>query len=135
VRAPAAEEADPPWWSGLMGFVGVADLDAAQHFYGEVLGLELRDERPFALVTEVGGAMLRITKVPEPAAAPYTVLGWAVDDIAATVEELAARGVVFTRYEGMGQDDRGVWDAPGGGRIAWFLDPDRNNLSLAELPR
>ncbi|GLZ44712.1 glyoxalase [Actinomycetospora sp. NBRC 106375] len=119
----------------LMGFVGVADLDAAHRFYGEVLGLELVDERPFALVADVGGTMLRITAVGEPAAAPYTVLGWAVDDIAATVDELAARGVAFTRYEGMGQDERGVWIAPGGAKIAWFLDPDRNNLSLTELPR
>jgi predicted enzyme related to lactoylglutathione lyase len=24
-----------------------------------------------------------------------------------------------------------VWTAPGGGRIAWFRDPDGNTLSLA----
>jgi catechol 2,3-dioxygenase-like lactoylglutathione lyase family enzyme len=117
----------------LTAFLGVSDLDAAQEFYGDVLGLELRDESPFALVADVGGTMLRITAVPEPAAAPYTVLGWTVRDIEATVDELATRGVRFTRYEGMGQDDRGIWTAPGGVRIAWFLDPDRNNLSLHEF--
>jgi catechol 2,3-dioxygenase-like lactoylglutathione lyase family enzyme len=117
----------------LMGFVGVSDLDAAQRFYGDVLGLELQDERPFALVADIEGTMLRITAVDVPAAAPYTVLGWAVDDLAAAVDELAGRGVTFTRYEGMGQDDRGVWTAPGGAKIAWFLDPDGNNLSLAEF--
>jgi catechol 2,3-dioxygenase-like lactoylglutathione lyase family enzyme len=117
----------------LMGFVGVSDLDAAPRFYGDVLGLELQDERPFALVADIEGTMLRITAVDVPAAAPYTVLGWAVDDIAAAVDELAGRGVTFTRYEGMGQDDRGVWTAPGGAKIAWFLDPDGNNLSLAEF--
>jgi catechol 2,3-dioxygenase-like lactoylglutathione lyase family enzyme len=116
----------------LVAFVGVSDLDAAQGFYGDVLGLELRDERPFALVADVGGTMLRITAVPEPAAAPYTVLGWVVRDLAATVDELATRGVRFSRYEGVDQDDRGIWTAPGGVRIAWFLDPDRNNLSLHE---
>jgi len=117
----------------LAGFVGVSDLDAAQRFYGDVLGLELRDERPFALVADVDGTMLRITAVPEPAAAPYTVLGWTVPDIATAVDELATRGVRFTRYEGVDQDDRGIWTAPGGARIAWFLDPDRNNLSLHEF--
>jgi catechol 2,3-dioxygenase-like lactoylglutathione lyase family enzyme len=117
----------------LMGFVGVSDLDAAQRFYGDVLGLELQDERPFALVADIEGTMLRITAVDVPAAAPYTVLGWAVDHIAATVDELAGRGVTFTRYEGMGQDDRGIWTAPDGAKIAWFLDPDGNNLSLAEF--
>ncbi|GAA4866692.1 VOC family protein [Actinomycetospora straminea] len=117
----------------LMGFVGVSDLDAAERFYGDVLGLELADERPFALVADVDGTMLRITEVPTPAAAPYTVLGWRVRDLASAVDELAGRGVEFTRYEGMGQDERGIWTAPGGTRIAWFLDPDRNNLSLAEI--
>jgi predicted enzyme related to lactoylglutathione lyase len=32
----------------------------------------------------------------------------------------------------MDQDKRGAWTAPGGSRIAWFLDPDGNNLSLTE---
>jgi catechol 2,3-dioxygenase-like lactoylglutathione lyase family enzyme len=47
--------------------------------------------------------------------------------------QLTARGVHFTRYDGMGQDERGVWAAPGGAKIAWFLDPDGNNLSLTEF--
>jgi hypothetical protein len=34
------------------------------------------------------------------------------------------------RYEGMGQDERGVWSTPGGDQVAWFLDPDGNTLSL-----
>jgi hypothetical protein len=51
----------------------------------------------------------------------------------AAVDELAGRGVIFNRYGGMGQDERGVWSAPGGTKVAWFLDPDGNNLSLAEL--
>ncbi len=117
----------------LMGFVGVSDLALAQHFYGETLGLELHDERPFALVAHLGPAMLRITAVEQPAAAPYTVLGWAVRDVEAAVDELTRRGVEFTRYPGMDQDDRGVWTAPGGAKIAWFLDPDGNNLSLTEF--
>jgi len=119
--------------SSLMGFVGVSDLDRAQRFYGDTLGLELRDESPYALVAEVGGTMLRITAVGEPDPRPYTVLGWAVSDIAAVVDDLAGRGVVFTRYEGMGQDDRGIWTSPSGAKIAWFLDPDGNNLSLTEF--
>lgn len=117
----------------LMAFVGVSNLAEAQRFYGETLGLELHDERPYALVAHLGPAMLRITEVEQPAAAPYTVLGWAVDDIEAAVDDLTSRGVEFTRYAGMGQDERGVWTAPGGARIAWFLDPDGNNLSMTEF--
>lgn len=49
------------------------------------------------------------------------------------IDQLTARGVHFTRYEGMGQVERGVWTAPGGAKIAWFLDPDGNNLSLTQF--
>jgi hypothetical protein len=36
-------------------------------------------------------------------------------------------------HRGMGQDERGVWTAPGGAKIAWFPDPDGNNLSLTQF--
>jgi len=119
--------------SPLVGFVGVTDLDRARHFYGETLGLDLRDERPYALVADVAGTMLRITAVDRPSRSAYTVLGWAVSDIAAVVDELLGRGITFTHYDGMGQDHRGIWTAPGGAKIAWFLDPDGNNLSLTQF--
>jgi prephenate dehydrogenase len=48
----------------------------------------------------------------------------------APIDDLVGRGVTFTRYDGMEQDDRGAWTAPGGARIAWFQDPDGNTLSL-----
>jgi catechol 2,3-dioxygenase-like lactoylglutathione lyase family enzyme len=118
----------------LIGFVGVSDLDRARLFYGETLGLPLRDEAPYALVAVVNGTMLRITAVDQTVAAPYTVLGWRVADIDSTVAHLVDQGVRFQRFSGMGQDDRGIWTAPGGSRIAWFLDPDGNNLSLTEFP-
>ena len=119
--------------SALIGFVGVSDLDRARRFYGETLGLPIADESPFALVADASGTMLRLTLVERPVAAPYTVLGWTVVDIVSMTDQLTARGVLFTRYEGMGQDERGVWTSPGGAKIAWFLDPDGNNLSLTEF--
>jgi catechol 2,3-dioxygenase-like lactoylglutathione lyase family enzyme len=113
-----------------VAFVGVSDLDVAQRFYGEVLGFELTDARPYALVHETAQSRLRITLVDEVRAAPYTVLGWYVADLEAEVERLATAGVIFNRYEGMEQDQRGIWKAPSGARVAWFHDPDGNNLSL-----
>jgi catechol 2,3-dioxygenase-like lactoylglutathione lyase family enzyme len=120
--------------SDLIGFVGVSDLGRARQFYGETLGLPITGESPFALEADAGGTMLRLTVVEQPAAAPYTVLGWNVADIASMIDQLATRGVRFTRYEGMTQDERGVWTAPGGAKVAWFLDPDGNNLSLTAFP-
>ncbi|HEY2877669.1 VOC family protein [Nocardioides sp.] len=114
----------------LVGFVGVSDLDVARHFYGGVLRLQLEDARPFALVHETATTQLRITLVDEVRAAPYTVLGWSVADLDAEIDLLAAAGVTFNRYPGMEQDERGIWTSPSGARIAWFHDPDGNNLSL-----
>jgi predicted enzyme related to lactoylglutathione lyase len=113
-----------------VSFVGVSDLDSAQHFYGEVLGLELSDARPYALVHARTEGHLRITLVDEVRAAPYTVVGWVVADLAGEIDRLVAAGVTFNRYDGMEQDERGIWTAPSGARIAWFNDPDGNNLSL-----
>ena len=47
---------------------------------------------------------------------------------------LAEKGVRFTRYPAMDQDELGIWTAPGGDRVAWFTDPDGNTLSLTTLP-
>jgi catechol 2,3-dioxygenase-like lactoylglutathione lyase family enzyme len=117
----------------LVALVGVADMDRARRFYGDVLGLPVVEESPFSVVVEVHGRMLRLTAVESPVAAPYSVLAWNVDDIDAVIDGLTVRGVTFARYEGMDQDERGVWTAPGGARIAWFLDPDGNNLSLVQF--
>jgi predicted enzyme related to lactoylglutathione lyase len=120
---------------GLVAFVGVSDLGRAQQFYGDTLGLTFSEQSPFGLVAEVHGTMLRIAVVGEPVAAPYTVLGWRVTDIAATVDDLEAKGIHFTRYEGMGQDEQGIWTSPDGSKVAWFLDPDGNNLSLTQFTK
>jgi catechol 2,3-dioxygenase-like lactoylglutathione lyase family enzyme len=74
----------------IVSFVGVSDLDAAELFYGGVLGLSLEDVRPFALVADTGASQLRITAVGDVHAAPHTVLGWQVNDIEVTVDELVA---------------------------------------------
>ena len=78
---------------------------------------------------DANGTMLRVTAVSEVPHARHTVLGWRVTDIAETVARLEAAGVDFARYDGMGQDDHGVWTTPNGDRIAWFTDPDGNVLS------
>ena len=113
--------------------VGATDLGRARLFYEQVLGLPLAGQNDFACVFSAKGTMLRVTAVPEVARGGYTVLGWRVDDIAAAVRDLSARGVVFLRYDGMDQNDGGVWTTPGGDRVAWFADPEGNILSLTQF--
>ena len=118
----------------LGAFVATTDVEAARTFYAETLGLRLVDDTPFALVFGANGTTLRVTRVEEAVIAPYTVLGWEVADVAATVTALTAHGVVFHRYDGMAQDDAGVWRSPGGALVAWFADPEGNTLSVSQAP-
>jgi len=116
----------------LVAFAPTADLERAHAFYGGVLGLDRVEASPYANAYDAGGTQLRVTRVEDPPAASFTVLGWHVADIAGAIGDLAGRGVVFERYDGMEQDAAGVWTAPSGTRVAWFKDPDGNTLSLSE---
>jgi catechol 2,3-dioxygenase-like lactoylglutathione lyase family enzyme len=116
----------------LVAFVATSDVPRARAFYEDVLGLELVGDDGFALVFDAHGTTLRVTQVAEVAVAPYTALGWKVSDVAASVVALTERGVVFERFDGVDQDEQGIWTAPGGGRIAWFKDPDGNTLSVTQ---
>ena len=115
-------------------FLATANAERSRAFYERVLGLAFVADEPPALVFRVGDRMLRIQKVDRVHAAPYTALGWAVSDIRRTVRALRAEGVVFRRYEGMNQDDDGIWPAPSGAFVAWFQDPDGHVLSLTQFP-
>jgi len=121
--------------SKLVAFVATKDPSKARTFYEGVLGLRLvEDEKPFALVFDANGIMLRVTIVPEHNPALFTVLGWDVASIEKTVERLTAAGVEFQRYAGLNDGDpKGIWTAPGGARIAWFKDPDGNVLSVTQF--
>ena len=114
-------------------FLATADAGRARNFYERVLGLAFVADEPPALVFRVGKSMLRIQKVQKVHTAPYTALGWAVSDIRGTVRRLSEAGVVFERYEGMNQDADGIWQAPSGGLVAWFRDPDGHVLSLTQF--
>jgi len=115
----------------IVAFVGTRDPQRAKSFYRDTLGLNMVSEDHFALVFDVNGTMLRVTPVPEMTPAKYTVLGWAVNDIKATVTQLQTAGVVFEHY-GLPQDELGIWTAPGGAKVAWFKDPDGNILSVSQ---
>jgi catechol 2,3-dioxygenase-like lactoylglutathione lyase family enzyme len=119
--------------SDVIAFSATIDLARARTFYEGVLGLPVVDESAYACVFDANGTMLRVTAVAHVARPGYTVLGWAVTDIADAVTELESRGVAFARYDGMEQDARGVWTAPNGDRIAWFADLDGNVLSLTQF--
>jgi catechol 2,3-dioxygenase-like lactoylglutathione lyase family enzyme len=118
----------------LVAFVPTRKPELAKAFYQKTLGLRLVSEDEFALVFDAQGTELRVTNVAGVTFSPdpFTVLGWHVGDIEKCVRALESNGVRFERYEGMTQNELGVWEAPSGARVAWFKDPDGNTLSITE---
>ncbi len=114
-------------------FLFTRDREKAKAFYRDVLGLAHTGSDEFAEEFDLNGVPLRIVPISDHTPSPHTVLGWDVADVAATVAAMKAKGVAFQIYEGFGQSADGIWEAPGGRtKIAWFLDPDGNNLSISQ---
>ena len=119
--------------SEAVGFLPSTDLARAELFYQGVLNLPLMSRSPFASVFQVGRATLRVTKVDAFRPQPFTVFGWLVTDLRTVISELRERETALLRYEGLDQDDDGIWTTPSGDLVAWFQDPDANVLSLTQL--
>ena len=123
--------------SEVIAFVPTTDPAKARAFYEGILGLRLvADQKPFALEFDANGVMLRVTTVHELKPQPFTILGWRVRDIEASVDRLVAAGVKFERYPKVNDaEPRAIWNSPSGARIAWFKDLDGNVLSVTEFSK
>lgn len=114
-------------------FLSTDNAEKSREFYQDILGLELLADEPFALVFSIDNKTLRIAKTSDFSAAGHTVLGWKVRNIDEKVSSLSARGVRFTLFDGMAQEENGVWHSPSGAKVAWFTDPVGNVLSLTQI--
>lgn len=119
----------------LMGFAPTRDLAKSRPFYEQQLGLRVVGVDPMGVHFAAGASVLRLQLAGDFTPQRFTVLGWTVAAIDAAIDRLVARGVAFERFPGFPQDARGVMTFPDGARVAWFKDPDRNVLSLAQLTR
>ena len=109
----------------------VDDLQAAQAFYGETLGLRTSEQYGLMTLHLAGDRDTLVYPKPDHTPATFTILNFPVDDIGAAVDELVARGVRFERYDWAEQDEKGI--ARGEGPyIAWFKDPAGNILSVLD---
>jgi len=116
----------------LNAFVPVRSISIAEKFYVQTLGLELKFNNGFALQVLSGEVPVRLTLVENFEVQPFTIMGWEVENIKASIQDLNGKGIVFERFPQVNQDEYGIWSAPGGTQVAWFKDPDGNLLSLSE---
>ena len=114
----------------------VSDIGKTKQFYGETLGLKINEldvgaPQPLLELHPGGDRPVLIYEKRDLTPANYTILNFPVEDVEATVDELASRGVQFERYDGFDQDEKGIdRNGPAGG-IAWFKDPAGNILRRA----
>ena len=112
----------------------VSDLEESKRFYGDTLGLEIKEldvgaPQPL-LELGLGNRPTLIYEKGDLVPANYTILNFPVDDVEAAVDELASKGVEFERYDEFDQDEKGIdRNGPAGG-IAWFKDPSGNILAV-----
>jgi catechol 2,3-dioxygenase-like lactoylglutathione lyase family enzyme len=110
----------------------VDDIEKAQEFYGDTLGLKTSVlEDGMLLQIDLAGDRPTLAYVkPDFTPATYTILNFPVEDVNATVDELTGKGVTFEQYEGFDQDEKGIDRSGPAGAIAWFKDPAGNILSV-----
>jgi catechol 2,3-dioxygenase-like lactoylglutathione lyase family enzyme len=119
--------------SEMFSGFAVDDIPAAKAFYSATLGLEVTEANGMLQLHSPGGRHTLIYPKADHVAAGYTILNFPVDDIDATIDALAVKGVLMTRYDGMPQDEKGILRGRAANRgpdIAWFTDPAGNVLSV-----
>ena len=109
------------------------DLESSKEFYAGKLGLEILDENEEAITYKCGGeSQLVVTKSTTGTADEQTQAGWRVDDLAAEIAELRARGVEIQEYDTPGlKTVDGVVDL-GFALVAWIIDPHKNALAITQ---
>jgi catechol 2,3-dioxygenase-like lactoylglutathione lyase family enzyme len=124
--------------------IPVRDLQRSRKFYAEKLGLEPKEERPGGLLYRCGEGEFALFESTGAASGDHTQMGWEVEDIEATVEQLRARGVVFEEYDFPGlKTVNGIAEVEGnypskggvGERAAWFRDVDGNLFGIGQPMR
>jgi catechol 2,3-dioxygenase-like lactoylglutathione lyase family enzyme len=107
-------------------FYYVTDMEASIAFYRNTLGLPLVSE-DFVARFDVDGVLVELVPVPPGSVVPgngNARLCFSVSDVDETVEQLHARGIETSDIR-----------VKKNGRLAFFHDPDGNELCLWEYAR
>jgi catechol 2,3-dioxygenase-like lactoylglutathione lyase family enzyme len=109
--------------------IAVSDMARASEFYEGKLGLAVTSTG--ADGSKIYEAALHVYPSPANAGMSVATLAtWYVDDVSRVVDDLTANGVKFEHYDGITTDDKGISPRAGGGKVAWFKDPDGNTFAI-----
>jgi predicted enzyme related to lactoylglutathione lyase len=112
------------------------DMERAKAWFASILQIEPTklDENGDAWY-EAGGTRFLLYPSQFAGTNQATAMGVEVEDVAAAVADLRARGAVFEDYD-FGDDFRtveGILTTPDGQKLAWLKDSEGNILGLAGL--
>jgi catechol 2,3-dioxygenase-like lactoylglutathione lyase family enzyme len=113
----------------------VDDIEKARAFYVDTLGLTVIDEMGELRVQQGDITVAFVYSKADHEPATYTTMNFVVSDIDTAVDALAAKGVVFERYSGFSQDEKGIMRGQSvnmGPDIAWFKDPAGNIFAVLQ---
>lgn len=123
----------------LNASIAVTDMARAEDFYEGKLGLSAVRVGADGSKVYASGGDASLNVYPSPAHAgrsTATLAAWYVD-VEQMVDELTSNGVTFEHIEGVLEsgfdyrtDEREISPRAGGGRIAWFKDPDGNTFAI-----
>jgi predicted enzyme related to lactoylglutathione lyase len=124
----------------IAAVIPVSDVEAAIRFYGDTLGLSLKERRSDLPENreaefEAGDGTLLVYESVGAGQSRHTVAGFRVDDIDAAVSTLRERGVTFEEYDLPDLKTENGIASVGDVRAAWCKDPDGNILAVESISR
>jgi predicted enzyme related to lactoylglutathione lyase len=115
----------------VMTMLPAKDIERARDFYVNRLGLEaegLAADGKFVL--RGAGTKFGLIPKPEGTKAEHTAVGFEVEDVAAEIKALEARGVKFHDYDYPNFKTVDHMNVLGTDKAAWFSDTEGNILCI-----
>jgi catechol 2,3-dioxygenase-like lactoylglutathione lyase family enzyme len=135
LRIVIQKEESEPMFKDTKAFSGfsVNDVQKAQEFYGQTLGLDVSESYGLLQLHIAGGTTILMYPKENHTPATFTILNFPVANIEQAVDDLARKGVHFESYNtgDLVTDEKGIFRGQGP-KIAWFKDPAGNLLSVLE---
>jgi len=117
----------------IIPYIPVADVARARKFYEEKVGLKPKEEYAGGVIYECGnGSWVFMYPSAGAGTSKASTAFWAVDDVAAEVADLKARGVVFEEYKIPGIKMENSIANADGAKTAWFKDSEGNILAISQ---
>jgi len=117
----------------IVAYIAVADVARARKFYEQKVRLQPKEEYAGGVIYQCGNSSwFFMYRSPGAGTSKASTAFWAVDDVAAEVAELKARGVVFEEYDTPQIKTLSSIATGGGAKTAWFKDTEGNILAVSQ---